>query len=441
MDEIHVKSDITYKGGKIFAPNLDPEDLNRTVFAVMVSSLHKKWSCVSRLLPCGSISAEKLLPIINECIIDIENCGLRVQMSHLYTSQVPLLSIGDHGNFTLYYNVSIPTEVDITEVPPFNNVTFLYQSHLTLFPSLNSSTVGYIAENVGSTTYSINSSTLATQFIHFSVVHIPALEILSMVIGWCYFLAWSISFYPQVILNFYRRSVVGLNFDFLAYNILGFTFYALFNSCLYWSSEIQDIYFSQHRGGVNPVKLNDVIFAVHAVLITLFTILQCFCFERNGQRISYIAVTFLSAFFLIVTIAGIIAIAGKTTWLVFLYVLSYIKLFITLIKYVPQAYMNFKRKSTIGWSIGNVLLDFTGGSLSILQMFIVSYNNNDWGSIFGDPTKFGLGLFSVLFDILFVVQHYVLYRIPGKTCSFTNKNIEKEPLLQANLNVNKINAT
>ena len=37
--------------------------------------------------------------------------------------------------------------------------------------------------------------------------------------------------------------------------------------------------------------------------------------------------------------------------------------------------MNFQRKSTVGWSIGNVLLDFTGGSLSILQMIILSYNN------------------------------------------------------------------
>ena len=36
--------------------------------------------------------------------------------------------------------------------------------------------------------------------------------------------------------------------------------------------------------------------------------------------------------------------------------------------------MNFRRKSTVGWSIGNVLLDFTGGSLSILQMFLTSYN-------------------------------------------------------------------
>ena len=40
-----------------------------------------------------------------------------------------------------------------------------------------------------------------------------------------------------------------------------------------------------------------------------------------------------------------------------------------------QAYMNYRRQSTDGWSIGNVLLDFTGGTLSILQMILQSYNN------------------------------------------------------------------
>jgi hypothetical protein len=77
--------------------------------------------------------------------------------------------------------------------------------------------------------------------------------------------------------------------------------------------------------------------------------------------------------------------------------------------------MNYRRKSTEGWSIGNILLDFTGGVLSVLQMFLLSMNYDDWSSIFGSPTKFGLGLFSILFDILFIVQHYILYRSNRRT--------------------------
>ena len=37
---------------------------------------------------------------------------------------------------------------------------------------------------------------------------------------------------------------------------------------------------------------------------------------------------------------------------------------------------------------------------------------DDWKSIFGDPTKFGLGAFSIFFDLVFMCQHYVLFRHP-----------------------------
>lgn len=43
-------------------------------------------------------------------------------------------------------------------------------------------------------------------------------------------------------------------------------------------------------------------------------------------------------------------------------------------------------------------------------MAVIFLYTDDWTSIFGDPTKFGLGLFSVVFDIFFMLQHYVIYR-------------------------------
>jgi len=73
----------------------------------------------------------------------------------------------------------------------------------------------------------------------------------------------------------------------------------------------------------------------------------------------------------------VIAISDVISWLSFLYVCSYVKLVITLVKYAPQAYMNYRRKSTLGWSIGNVLLDFTGGAFSILQMVVLAYNHGN----------------------------------------------------------------
>lgn len=37
--------------------------------------------------------------------------------------------------------------------------------------------------------------------------------------------------------------------------------------------------------------------------------------------------------------------------------------------------MNYQRQSTVGYSIGGVLLDISGGLLSVLQMFLLAYNN------------------------------------------------------------------
>ena len=65
---------------------------------------------------------------------------------------------------------------------------------------------------------------------------------------------------------------------------------------------------------------------------------------------------------------------------------------------------------------------------------------DDWSSIFGDPTKFGLGFFSILFDVLFIVQHYILYRgnTPDSEESEDDKDkgTEKENLVKGVNNSN-----
>ena len=97
----------------------------------------------------------------------------------------------------------------------------------------------------------------------------------------------------------------------------------------------------------------------------------------------------------------------------FLYFLSFVKVGITLIKYIPQVLLNYRRKSTSGWQIWNILLDFTGGTLSIIQLIGDSLSQDgSWTGVIGNPAKLGLGLVSISFDIIFMVQHYVLYRNP-----------------------------
>lgn len=62
---------------------------------------------------------------------------------------------------------------------------------------------------------------------------------LSSIVGWVYFVAWTISFYPQMISNFRRKSVVGLSFDYTALNFVGHTLYMVFNVSLFFSTFIE----------------------------------------------------------------------------------------------------------------------------------------------------------------------------------------------------------
>lgn len=270
------------------------------------------------------------------------------------------------------------------------------------------------AKGAGKTDIYSNTSRNLTNvddiYFRVTVYKVSSLDTISTVIGWIYFAAWSISFYPQAWINWRRKSVIGLNFDFLSLNIVGFILYSIFNLGLYYIPEIRDEYSDRYPRGLNPVQVNDIFFAVHAVILTCFTIFQCFIYQRGDQRVSTTARIILGIFAVFLIISIFLAGFHVIHWLDFLYYCSYVKLTITLIKYIPQAYMNYKRKSTTGWSIGNILLDFTGGTLSMLQMILNSYNYDDWKSIFGDPTKFGLGLFSVVFDIFFIIQHYILYK-------------------------------
>ncbi|KAI9319305.1 PQ loop repeat-domain-containing protein [Dichotomocladium elegans] len=234
---------------------------------------------------------------------------------------------------------------------------------------------------------------------------------ISNIIGWVYFLAWSISFYPQVILNWRRKSVQGLSMDFLYYNVFGFFCYSVFNLAFFFSKEIQQEYRDRNKDQDNLVRANDVFFAVHAFCISSVTLFQTRIYTANeSQRASYPAKILLGASSAGAFLSVIAIESGFGKWIDLLYYLSYIKLGISIIKYLPQAVLNFKRKSTVGWSIHNILLDFTGGVLSVAQLLLDASLSGDWSGVSGDPVKFGLGFVSIAFDLLFMTQHYILYR-------------------------------
>ncbi|XP_068599219.1 cystinosin isoform X2 [Brachionichthys hirsutus] len=309
---------------------------------------------------------------------ELSNASITITSSvPVNRSAVIILNVTSSSKWNYSSIVTLPEQVVLPK--DTTAVTFSVTSH----------DVGQV------TTYLLSNQTDVSSLpvqIHFMVIHSSVLSVITQVIGWIYFLAWSVSFYPQAWENWRRKSV--------------------FNIGLFWVPLIKEEFLKSKPNGINPVEANDVFFSLHAVLLCLIYVNQALVFERGNQKVSCTAKLLLLIGWSFALVSLFLAVAKKITWLDYLYYFSYIKLAVTLIKYVPQAYMNYRRQSTEGWSIGNVLLDFTGGSLSILQMILQSYNNNEWNLIFGDPTKFGLGLLSVFFDLLFVTQHYCLYWKP-----------------------------
>jgi len=261
-------------------------------------------------------------------------------------------------------------------------------------------------------------------------------DVVSQLLGWTYFGCWTVSFYPQILLNFQRKSVVGLSVDFVVLNILGFGFYSIYNILFFSSSEIHDEYHRRHpNSNVGPlVQVNDVFFAVHAAVISIITLSQVYCwgYERASRQVpSPWTFGIVTGSCLAVGILSCIVAASHSTiieWIDVCYALSYVKLICTFVKYVPQARLNYKRQSTTGWSIYNILLDFSGGLLSMAQLFLDAWLSDDFSGVIGNPAKLGLSIFAMAFDVLFIFQHYVLYPEENKDAAE-----ERQPILRNEL--------
>lgn len=352
-------------------------------------------------LTAGETSTQKPLPKLSFSTKDVDMLVHSSKQVNLSLSSEPENSF----NVTFSFDREVLEEVEAICFPGSEGSSRLWQV-ITLNSTKNGKTL-FIAEP------DVNGSVTSDDaYIRVSVMINPAINVGADVLGWVYTIAWDVSFLPQIYRNWKRKSVVGLAFDFLALNFIGFFSYMMYNIGNLWIPEIQDEFQARHPTSVMHVRLNDVIFPLYALLCTAVQIVQCIFYKRDpSQRVSMTCRVILGLLILVEVIVLIIAASSDLLqWLDLLLCLSYVKISITCIKYIPQLYMNYKVQSTEGWSIWQVILDCTGGSLSLIQMFMLAANYDDWNSVLTDPAKLGLGLLSIFFNIFFFMQHYCLYR-------------------------------
>ena len=184
----------------------------------------------------------------------------------------------------------------------------------------------------------------------------------------------------------------GLSADMIIINPVGFLTLTLWNWGVYFSPLARDQYKRRHGGHSPQISTSDLAFSLHALIISTITLLQVIYYAwRNDRKakstldetdrllteqdhsgdargathttrptstirpslpmqIALIAI-FVSSF-----VAGIFVWSGKTEWLDWLYFVSTLKLFISLVKYVPQVVLNYRLKSSEGLAINVILL-------------------------------------------------------------------------------------
>lgn len=251
------------------------------------------------------------------------------------------------------------------------------------------------------------------------------LPFVSQVLGWTYTSLWSLSFYPQPILNYRRLSTVGTTIDFSLLNLLGYFTYLIYNATFYFSSQVRSQYAMKNNGLMPTVQLNDIAYSIHALILSSITYSQ-FLFSSwwgfkesrrtlgaRHTKVGWIpfgvCLLGIFAFGIYVVVKHLQDPLGHWAVLDFIYAVSYVKLFVTFFKYIPQVRINYTNKSTKGFAMDQILLDLSGGVASILQLAVDSYCQGDWSGVTGNPTKLLLGNFTILFDAIFLTQHYCLY--------------------------------
>ncbi|KAK2873487.1 hypothetical protein FQN49_002324 [Arthroderma sp. PD_2] len=269
-------------------------------------------------------------------------------------------------------------------------------------------------------------------------------QAISQGLGWAYFLLWSLSFYPQLIHNYRRRSTDGFSFDFSILNVLGLASYTVFNGCLFLSPVVRAQYAKRHPQSPEPtVQLNDFVYALHGAIVCLLIYSQfkwtaIWRFKSDSLQKEPKASTLTLALLwgslgtVALDAAGVIFFPTWTRreWLDVVYTIGSIKVFLTAVKYTPQVVMNFYYQSTEGFSIVAILLDFTGALLSLMQLILDSSLQADWSGTLGNLSKLLLGNITMLFDVVFFIQHYCLYRKRRlQTVYRKAEDCEEDPLL------------
>lgn len=160
----------------------------------------------------------------------------------------------------------------------------------------------------------------------------------------------------------------------------------MYNISLYFSPLARRQYQSRHSDHLPQVSIADLAFALHALVISLLTLIQMHYYSRRSRVLlpplassddgaesspllpdkalipptpttpSLACQAIMLGLVLCGLGAAVMVWLDRLEWLDFVYYCSSVKLVISLVKYIPQVILNIKLRSAEGYAIGAVLL-------------------------------------------------------------------------------------
>ena len=139
-----------------------------------------------------------------------------------------------------------------------------------------------------------------------------------------------------------------------------------------------------------------------ALLINFLLLGQILYYGGSKPSKTTIQISMTVLLFSILYMMGIYLQISPThvTFLNFLYLMATIKLVLSIMTYLPQLYLNYTRRSCVGFNLWNPILDCSGGVLSLLQLVLDSVDmDNVRDGILGNWAKLVLALLTLCFDV------------------------------------------
>lgn len=239
-------------------------------------------------------------------------------------------------------------------------------------------------------------------------------------LGLVYVVAWSISMYPPVWINYKQKSTKAVSVDFVMLNTAGYIYLQVYTILqLYcWQTEDLvprpkvtqfDLWYSLHGSFLNFVLLSQIVFSRR-----LWKFYKSSTYRRMKTgyfRILMISLITFAALSVHFIYSNLYFGWDNTRTLAYCNNLFLLKISMSLIKYIPQVKHNYDRKSVKGFAIEGVLLDCIGGIASMLQL-LLQLSRDGGFSIINFLTNFGkigLALVTLVFNFIFISQ-WLIYK-------------------------------